>query len=104
VIAPTGDALFSAPLHDEGVYVVDVDLEDVRRERIALPLLRDEQPETVLRQLERIVRERAGFATAPPADGRVEIRTDGTVEGRSGDLRASASDEPTRARVVEPRS
>jgi NAD+ synthase (glutamine-hydrolysing) len=75
VIAPSGETLFSAPLHDEGVFYVDVDLEDVRRERIALPLLRDEQPETVLRQLERIVHERAGFPQAPEP----------TTDGRSPD-------------------
>jgi predicted amidohydrolase len=59
VVSPSGDALFRAPLHDEGVWVVTVDLADLRRERIALPLLRDERPEVVLRQLERIVRARA---------------------------------------------
>jgi predicted amidohydrolase len=72
VIAPSGEARFSAPLHDDGVFYVDVDLEDVRRERIALPLLRDEQPDLVLRQLERIVRDRAGFAADGGADGRVD--------------------------------
>jgi predicted amidohydrolase len=60
VIGPAGETIFGAPLHDDGVYLVDIDLADVRRERIALPLLRDERPEVVLRQLERIVRERAG--------------------------------------------
>jgi predicted amidohydrolase len=60
VIAPSGEARFSAPLHDEGLFLVDVDLAEVRRERIALPLLRDERPELVLRQLERIARERSG--------------------------------------------
>jgi len=60
VIGPAGDTRFGAPLYDEGLYLVDVDLADLRRERIAMPLLRDERPEMVLRQLERIVRERAG--------------------------------------------
>jgi predicted amidohydrolase len=73
VIAPTGEPRFSAPLHDEGVHYVDVDLDDVRRERIAMPLLRDEQPETVLRQLERIVRERAGFRAESGGDGRASV-------------------------------
>ena len=40
VIGPAGEPIFSAPLFDEGLYHVDVNLEDVRRERIALPLLR----------------------------------------------------------------
>jgi predicted amidohydrolase len=62
VIAPTGEAVFSAPLYDEGVFMVDVSLGDVRRERIALPLLRDERPELHVRELQRIVDERAGLA------------------------------------------
>ena len=58
ILAPSGEALFQAPLHDEGLFFVDIDLADLRRERVALPLLRDEQPEVVLRELERVVRER----------------------------------------------
>ena len=34
-----------APLYDEGLYMVDIAIADIRRERIALPLLRDERPE-----------------------------------------------------------
>jgi len=60
VIGPNGEAVFSAPLYDEGVYFVDVDLADIRRERIALPLLRDERLELTVRELGRIVLERAG--------------------------------------------
>ena len=63
VIAPSGRPLFSAPLYDEGLYLVDVDLADVRRERIALPLLRDERPELQARELERIISERAGLGS-----------------------------------------
>ena len=62
VIAPSGRALFRAPLYDEGLYIVDMSLADIRRERIALPLLRDERPELQVRELERIVAERAGMA------------------------------------------
>jgi predicted amidohydrolase len=60
VIGPSGEAVFSAPLYDEGLYFADVDLGDVRRERIALPLLRDERLELAVRELGRIVSERAG--------------------------------------------
>jgi predicted amidohydrolase len=70
VIGPAGDARFSAPHYDEGLFMVDVDLADVRRERVAMPLLRDERPELLLRQLERIARERAGM----PPDG-LEVET-----------------------------
>jgi predicted amidohydrolase len=61
VIAPTGEPLFSAPFFEEGLYTVDVSLADIRRERVALPLLRDERPELVVRELARIVAERAGL-------------------------------------------
>ena len=69
VIAPTGEALLSAPLYDEGLFTVDVALGDVRRERIALPLLRDERPELHVRELQRIVDERAGLG---PRDSTAE--------------------------------
>ena len=88
VIAPNGSAVFTAPLYDEGLFLVDVDLGDVRRERIALPLLRDERPEFQVRELDRIVAERAGLAldataaagaeagldVAAPAAGAVGVR------------------------------
>src|SRR5215831_1633126 len=50
VIGPGGSAVYSAPMFDEGLFFADVDLADVRRERIALPLLRDERPELVARE------------------------------------------------------
>ena len=68
VIAPTGEALFTAPLFEEGLFTVDVSLADVRRERVALPLLRDERPEWAVRELSRIVAERAGLAWDSTAD------------------------------------
>jgi len=68
VIGPNGAAIFSAPFYDEGLYFVDVDLGDLRRERIALPLLRDERLELEVRELERIVAERAGLAPDAAAE------------------------------------
>jgi predicted amidohydrolase len=67
VIDPAGHSLFRAPLHEEGLFAVEIDLDQLRRERVALPLLRDERPELALRQLERLVRARAGTPTDPPA-------------------------------------
>jgi predicted amidohydrolase len=70
VIAPNGQAVFSAPLYDEGLFTVDIAPADIRRERIALPLLRDERPELNVRELQRIVAERSGLAgdsTGDPA-------------------------------------
>jgi predicted amidohydrolase len=71
VIAPTGDLVFGAPLYDEGLFMVDISLTDIRRERIVLPLLRDERPELQIRELGRIVAERADMApdsTAAPEE------------------------------------
>jgi predicted amidohydrolase len=62
VISPSGEAVFTAPLFDEGLYFVDIELGDVRRERIGLPLLRDERPELHLRELRRILAERTEMA------------------------------------------
>jgi len=66
VIGPAGNVAFAAPLLDEGLHVVEIELEEVRRERTALPLLRDERPDFVRRQLERILAGEAGMK------GRVE--------------------------------
>lgn len=62
VIGPAGDTILSAPLFDEGLFLCDLNPADIRRERIALPLLRDERPELILRELERLIAERAGLA------------------------------------------
>ena len=66
VIDPAGDVVFEAPQLEPGLFVTEIDLDDLRRERTALPLLRDERPEFVLRQLERLVRQQAGVPL--PAD------------------------------------
>ncbi len=71
VIGPTGESLVRAPLYDEALVYVDVAPRDIRRERIGLPLLREERPELLVRELERIVAGRAGLPTeaAAEADG-----------------------------------
>jgi len=68
VISPTGAVVFSAPLFDEGLFFADIDLADVRRERISLPLLRDERPELVAREWRRLIAERAGLASDATAE------------------------------------
>ncbi|MEO8208520.1 MAG: nitrilase-related carbon-nitrogen hydrolase [Chloroflexota bacterium] len=77
VIGPTGDAIFSAPMFDEGLFIVEIDLDDVRRQRVALPLLRDERPELLARELARVIDARAGL------DARAALNADGVVEGGS---------------------
>ena len=68
VIGPNGATILSAPLYDEGLFVVDIRPADIRRERIALPLLRDERPELQVRELARIIAERAGMAPDSTSD------------------------------------
>jgi predicted amidohydrolase len=73
VLGPTGDVLAEGPLYEERLILADVALADVRRERIGLPLLRDERPELLVRELGRIIAERAGIAEdgagVPAEDG-----------------------------------
>lgn len=68
IIAPTGQAIFSAPMFDEGLYISDIVLDDIRRERIALPLLRDERPDLLARELSRVIGERAGMVADENAE------------------------------------
>lgn len=72
VVGPAGETLFAAPLYDEGLFTVDVSLADIRRERIALPLLREERPELQARELGRIIDERAGLTPDANAEAGAE--------------------------------
>jgi predicted amidohydrolase len=76
VISPAGEAIFSAPLFDEGLFLVDVALEDIRRARIGLPLLRDERLELQARELSRVIAERAGLAPDSTAEEAAEAGLD----------------------------
>jgi hypothetical protein len=76
IIAPTGEAILSAPLFEEGLFVAEIPLADLRRERLTLPLLRDERPELQVRELTRIVAERAGLASDTTADQLAEAGLD----------------------------
>ena len=69
VIGPDGTPVFGAPMFDEGLYFADLDLAAVRRERMTLPLLRDERPELVAREWRRLIAERAGMA--PDSTGEI---------------------------------
>ena len=93
VIGPTGRAVFSAPLYEEGLFTVDIEPADIRRERIALPLLRDERPELQAGSCRRIVAERAGMAS--DSHGRSRGR------GRVWTWRRRSGVRPDRVRVGE---
>ena len=58
-VAPSGEIIAAAPAFEPGITLMRVTEAELRRERIASPLLRDEQPCITLRELERIERERS---------------------------------------------
>ena len=58
MIAPDGDFIAKGEHFEECLVTATVNPESVRFKRRSLPLLRDERPELVLRELERIVKER----------------------------------------------
>jgi predicted amidohydrolase len=76
IIGPNGAAILSAPLYDEGLFVSEIATADIRRERIGLPLLRDERPEFQVRELSRIIAERAGLARDLTSDPDAEAGLD----------------------------
>src|SRR4051812_8789260 len=88
VIGPGGDLRLAAPLWEEGLFTVDIDLADVRRERISLPLLRDERPELVEREWRRLIAERAGLMADSTAEAGAgpgqDVAADGAAAGSNG--------------------
>lgn len=102
VIGPSGHVVFSAPLFDEGLYVVDVALDEVRRERIGLPLLRDERLEWQLRELGRIVLERAGMALDSTAEWGAPPGFDVAPDGGRGDGGRGDAEATPEGRGAEP--
>ncbi|MCC6614901.1 MAG: carbon-nitrogen hydrolase [Anaerolineae bacterium] len=55
VVSPDGDFLAHAPYFDETLLVQQIDLNQIHRTRSRLPLLRDEQPQLMQRELSRIL-------------------------------------------------
>jgi NAD+ synthase (glutamine-hydrolysing) len=58
VIGPNGDIITQHQDADEALIVANLDLADVRRERLANPLLRDERIELTINELRRVWHER----------------------------------------------
>ena len=58
VMGPNGDILAQEEDADEALVVATLDLGDVRRERLANPLLRDERVELTINELRRALHER----------------------------------------------
>jgi predicted amidohydrolase len=64
VIGPDGVVIAEAPLFEEALLLVEIDLDEVARARSALPLLRDERLELTRREFDRIIATRAGLEEA----------------------------------------
>jgi len=58
VIGPNGDIIAQQQDADEALVLANLDLADVRRERLANPLLRDERVELTINELRRVWHER----------------------------------------------
>ncbi len=55
IVDPDGEFVVNAPYFDEALVVKEIDLNQLHRTRSRLPLLRDERPEMVQRELNRIL-------------------------------------------------
>jgi predicted amidohydrolase len=58
VFDPFGKQIAQAPLFEENLLLVDIDLDQVRKARYEMPILRDEKIELTIRELKRILKER----------------------------------------------
>jgi predicted amidohydrolase len=59
IVDPDGEFVLHAPYFDEALACLEIDLNQLHRTRARLPLLRDERPEIVERELGRILRRTA---------------------------------------------
>lgn len=58
VFDPDGEQIAHGPYFEEALTIAQIDLDQLHRTRSRLPLLRDERPELLLRELRRVVGER----------------------------------------------
>jgi len=59
ILSPAGSLLAKAKYHQEELLIAELEKSELRRERATSPLLRDERPGLVLRELERIIAEQS---------------------------------------------
>lgn len=63
VVNPFGEVEEQASLFKEELLIVDLDLDQVRKARFQMPMLRDEHLDMTMRELNRIIRKRSGEGT-----------------------------------------
>ena len=73
LLAADGSVVVEAPLYEEAFVAGTLEIDDLRMTRYALPLLSDERHELTLRELGRIVAQRAGMEV----EQRDDVATDG---------------------------
>lgn len=59
ILSPAGILLAKGKYHQEDLVIAELDRSELRRERATSPLLRDERPNLTLRELKRVIEERA---------------------------------------------
>jgi len=59
ILSPAGILLAKGKYHQEDLVIAELDRSELRRERATSPLLRDERPNLTLRELKRVIKERA---------------------------------------------
>jgi predicted amidohydrolase len=59
ILSPAGILLAKGKYHQEDLVIAELDRSELRRERATSPLLRDECPNLTLRELKRVIEERA---------------------------------------------
>jgi len=59
IFNPDGDLVAQAPYFEESLTVATLDLDQIRRTRTRLPLIRDERPELTLREMQRILADKS---------------------------------------------
>ena len=68
LIGPDGAVIAEAPLYEEALLFGVLETDDLAAQRYALPLLADERLELTVRELQRVIAERAGLPPPEPAD------------------------------------
>lgn len=60
LVDPFGKLSPAAPMFEEALHILEVDLDAIRRARYQMPILRDENLDLTARELKRIIRQRSG--------------------------------------------
>ncbi len=57
---PNGNLIAQGPYHEEAMIQIQIDLNEIHRTRVRLPVLRDERTALVQREMNRILSQKSG--------------------------------------------